>query len=103
MLQAEERRLRQSDFSILLNNDNFHRSLIACSIEAILFIYNMKDQIDMTELLSILDIPSFELSKIIESFVIHCEGVCCLPFLHYVTHNGLLLVPKCIYSTFSND
>lgn len=37
----EKERLSQSDFSTLLNNDTFHRSLLACSAEIVLVTYNI--------------------------------------------------------------
>ncbi|XP_060580015.1 retinoblastoma-associated protein-like [Ruditapes philippinarum] len=41
LLDMETERLSQNDFSKLLNNDTFHRSLLACSVEIVLITYNI--------------------------------------------------------------
>eukprot|EP01080_Neovahlkampfia_damariscottae_P001516 gene1516-12642_t len=71
MLLGEEHRLGQTDFSTLLNNENFNRSLIVCSIETILFAYNCKDTVVFQDLLNTFDLQAFDFCKIIESFVLH--------------------------------
>jgi hypothetical protein len=71
MLLGEEQRLGQRDFSTLLNNENFNKSLIVCSIETILFSYNCKDTLVFQDLLQLFDLQAFDFCKIIESFVLH--------------------------------
>jgi len=70
MLQAEEKRLSgTANFSTLLSNENFHRSLTACAAECISFSYNSKESISLVELLNDFALEPFELSIVIESFV----------------------------------
>nr|CAG4711370.1 unnamed protein product [Naegleria fowleri] len=70
MLQAEEKRLGgATNFSNLLTNENFHRSLIVCAVECIAFGYNSKDSIGLVDLLNHFALEPFELSIVIESFV----------------------------------
>jgi hypothetical protein len=76
MLLGEEKRLKEQNFTILLTNENFHRSHIICSIETVLFAYNMRDLISFSDLLKVFNLQAFELSIIIESFVQHATWVC---------------------------
>ncbi|EFC40770.1 retinoblastoma protein [Naegleria gruberi] len=70
MLQGEEKRLSgTANFSTLLTNENFHRSLTICSIECVSFAYNSKDTIDLQVLLNEFVLEPFELSIVLESFV----------------------------------
>ncbi|XP_013391758.2 retinoblastoma-associated protein-like [Lingula anatina] len=39
MLKAEKDRLSRADFSTLLNNDTFHKSLLACAVEVVMAAY----------------------------------------------------------------
>jgi hypothetical protein len=71
MLLGEEKRLKEQNFTVLLTNENFHRSHIICSIETVLFAYNMRDLISFPDLLQNFNLQAFELSIIIESFVQH--------------------------------
>jgi hypothetical protein len=72
MLIGEEVRLNTSDFSILLNNENFNKSLVLCAAETVLFAYNRPEVINSIDLMKLLNLEAFELSKVIESFVVHC-------------------------------
>jgi len=69
-LQAEETRLKQSDFSTLLANESFHCSLFACCMEAVCAAYSMSS-LAFPAVLDILDLRAFDFCKVIESFVIH--------------------------------
>lgn len=75
MLVAEEKRLNQSSFVKFLQIDAFHKSLIACCVEVVLFSYNIKDKAEFTTLLQVFAIPAFEFGKIIESFVTSAEMI----------------------------
>jgi len=75
MLLGEEQRLGKTDFSTLLNNENFNRSLIVCSIETILFAYNCKDTLIFKDLLKLFELQPFDFCKIIESFILHNSWV----------------------------
>jgi hypothetical protein len=73
MLIGEEKRLKKSNFTTLLANDNFHKSHVICSAETLLFAYNCKDCVEFSELLKAFDLEPFELSVVIESFVHHAH------------------------------
>lgn len=70
-LVGEENRRRTKNFTTLLQNDRFFTSLLACSIEAILFGYNIKHWIQFSELLKRMELIPFDFVKIIESFVLN--------------------------------
>lgn len=81
LLNMETERLSQTDLSSLLNNDSFHRSLFACSMEIILLVLNKpwnsltnKTQSEDTSCgyLWILDVCSlhpYDFYKVFESFI----------------------------------
>ncbi|RDD47677.1 Retinoblastoma-associated protein [Trichoplax sp. H2] len=78
MLKGEQRRLGNSDFSVLLNHDVFHSSLLACSLEVVLFTYNSPHTSNSNKygyefsfpwILDILDIKAYHFGKVIESFI----------------------------------
>ncbi|KAL0482943.1 hypothetical protein AKO1_014089 [Acrasis kona] len=71
MLQGEEKRLKEQNFTTLLTNENFHKSHIICSVETVLFAFNMRDLISFPDLLKLFKLQAFELSIIIESYVQH--------------------------------
>jgi hypothetical protein len=75
MLLGEQERLNQSDFTTLLSNESFNKSLIACSVETVLFAFNCKDYMDIVELLQKFQLQPFDFCKIIESFVLHANWV----------------------------
>lgn len=70
MLSAEEQRLKLDNFTTLLNHENFHRSLLACTMEIVLFAYKMT-QMSFPYILDKFQLKSFDFCKIIESVVRH--------------------------------
>lgn len=70
MLLAEERRLNQSNFTVLLNHDQFHTSVLACCVELVLFSYKMIDMAFPYVLVQF-GIKPFDFCKVIESVVRH--------------------------------
>eukprot|EP01103_Thecamoeba_quadrilineata_P003465 TRINITY_DN13234_c0_g1_i1.p1 TRINITY_DN13234_c0_g1~~TRINITY_DN13234_c0_g1_i1.p1 ORF type:complete len:585 (+),score=106.19 TRINITY_DN13234_c0_g1_i1:158-1912(+) len=68
MLVAEENRLQVSNFTTLLNNDDFHCSLVACSFEIVFTVFKLEKYM-FPYLLDYFHIKSFELLKLIESFI----------------------------------
>lgn len=75
MLRSEEQRLGTKNFSSLLRNNKFNKSLLACSIETIYFAYNQRDILDIQGIIALLDLSAYDLSKVIESFVMHSSSV----------------------------
>ena len=53
-----------------MNHDNFHRSLLACCIEIVLFSYKMT-RMAFPYILDQFDLRPFEFCKIVESVVRH--------------------------------
>eukprot|EP01114_Cavostelium_apophysatum_P015170 TRINITY_DN4080_c0_g1_i1.p1 TRINITY_DN4080_c0_g1~~TRINITY_DN4080_c0_g1_i1.p1 ORF type:complete len:600 (+),score=172.10 TRINITY_DN4080_c0_g1_i1:155-1954(+) len=70
MLLAEETRLHQTNFTNLLSHENFHKSLLACCMEIVLFSYKMT-HMSFPYVLDQFGIKSFDFFKIIESVVRH--------------------------------
>mmetsp|Transcript_7161 Transcript_7161/g.12032 ORF Transcript_7161/g.12032 Transcript_7161/m.12032 type:complete len:873 (-) Transcript_7161:575-3193(-) len=69
-LEAEEKRLNQSNFSALLSNESFHCSLLACCMEAVFAAYSMSSMA-FPAVLDILELRPFDFCKVIESFILH--------------------------------
>mmetsp|Transcript_14701 Transcript_14701/g.57680 ORF Transcript_14701/g.57680 Transcript_14701/m.57680 type:complete len:888 (-) Transcript_14701:42-2705(-) len=70
MLTAEEQRLHTKDFAVLLSQDMFHRSLIACCMEITAYCYK-QDQLRYPYIPTQLSIEPFEYCKIIENVLRH--------------------------------
>jgi len=68
VLEKEEKRGKTFQITDIIKNDDFHRALIACSIETVFFVNNFTD-ITFTELLELCGVQAFEFWKIIASFV----------------------------------
>lgn len=81
MLQAEKRRLRHTDFTTLLSNDEFHKSLLASALEIVFFSFKDKE-LEFPFLMNLFNIKPFEFIKIIES-VIRSENVVPFFFLNF--------------------
>ncbi len=71
MLIGEQARLQKNNFTALLSNEDFHKSHVVCSVETVLFAYNMKDTLEFENILGLIDLEPFGLSVVIESFVGH--------------------------------
>ncbi|KAK2514279.1 Rb1 [Columba guinea] len=79
MLKSEEERLSVQNFSKLLNDNIFHTSLLACSIEVVMATYGRNaSQSDGTSaetdvsfpwILNVFDLKAFDFYKVIESFI----------------------------------
>lgn len=68
VLEKEEKLGKTFQITHIIKNDDFHRALIACSIETVFFINNFSD-ISFTELLDLCGVQAFEFWKIIASFI----------------------------------
>ncbi|XP_071949490.1 retinoblastoma-associated protein-like [Antedon mediterranea] len=81
MLTSEEDRLKQTNFSKLLCNDTFHKSLLACSLEVVLLTYgtllspslsnlsNFESSASFPWILGIFEIQPYDFCKVIETFL----------------------------------
>ncbi|XP_069737494.1 retinoblastoma-associated protein [Phaenicophaeus curvirostris] len=79
MLKSEEVRLSVQNFSKLLNDNMFHKSLLACAVEVIMATYSRNaSQSDGTSaetdlsfpwILNVFDLKAFDFYKVIESFI----------------------------------
>ncbi|ETV94519.1 hypothetical protein, variant 1 [Aphanomyces invadans] len=70
LLDAEAKRIQAVDFSPLLSNPSFTRSLFACSMEVVLKAHSLVSMA-FPHLLTTCDVDAFDFGKIIESFVKH--------------------------------
>ncbi|NXA10780.1 RBL2 protein, partial [Sapayoa aenigma] len=72
----EERRTRlgDSDLSAILEQDVFHRSLLACCLEIITFTYNPPGNFPF--ITEVFDIPVYHFYKVIEVFIRAEDGLC---------------------------
>ncbi|KAL3920377.1 MAG: hypothetical protein SGPRY_005271, partial [Prymnesium sp.] len=68
LLQSEEKRLQQNDFSGLLSNEQFHTALLACCMEGVFASYS---QMAFPIIPQILELHPFNLMKVVESVVKH--------------------------------
>ncbi|XP_056418080.1 retinoblastoma-associated protein isoform X2 [Hyla sarda] len=78
MLKSEQERLSVLNFSRLLNNDTFHRCLLACAVEVVVATYgrnfyqsltNSETDISFPWILSVFEQKAFDFFKVIESFI----------------------------------
>ncbi|XP_071165079.1 retinoblastoma-associated protein-like isoform X1 [Mytilus edulis] len=81
MLNYEKERLSQTDFSKLLNIENFHRSLLACSIEIVLMTYGRSwnpstkkmgsddSKFSFPWILELFKLHPYDFYKVLESFI----------------------------------
>jgi len=74
MLRAERNNVGVQDFSTLLHNDIFHRSLLAMCLETVIFSYRVV-YLSFPFILAHCDLHPFDLSKVILNFVTH-ERTC---------------------------
>uniref|UniRef100_A0A8D0L7Z6 Retinoblastoma-associated protein n=1 Tax=Sphenodon punctatus TaxID=8508 RepID=A0A8D0L7Z6_SPHPU len=78
-LLQEEERLSVHNFSKLLNNNDFHMSLLACAVEVVMATYgrnasqtdgmNIETDLSFPWILNVLDLKAFDFYKVIESFI----------------------------------
>ncbi|XP_067848675.1 retinoblastoma-associated protein isoform X2 [Heptranchias perlo] len=81
MLKSEEERLSVHNFSKLLNDATFHRSLLACAVEVVMTTYGttwsitlksgiqVETDLSFPWILRVFDIKAYEFYKVIESFI----------------------------------
>ncbi|NXF03638.1 RBL2 protein, partial [Smithornis capensis] len=75
VLEEERRtRLGDTDLSAILEQDVFHRSLLACCLEIITFTYNPPGNFPF--ITEIFDIPVYHFYKVIEVFIRAEDGLC---------------------------
>ncbi|XP_033127036.1 retinoblastoma-associated protein-like [Anneissia japonica] len=81
MLTSEAERLKQTNFSKLLCNETFHKSLLACSLEVVLLTYgtllspslnnlsNYECSVSFPWILGVFKIEAYDFCKVIETFL----------------------------------
>ena len=67
LLNQEERKTKNLNYAEILSTEEFHRALIACSIETVFFIQN-NSNVTFVKLLEICEIQPLDFWKIISSF-----------------------------------
>ncbi|XP_026859026.2 retinoblastoma-like protein 2 [Electrophorus electricus] len=73
IIDQEKRRLGDSDLSCILEQDMFHRSLIACCLEIVIFSYRPPGEFQ--RVLQIFGIPPYHFYKVIEVLVRAEDGL----------------------------
>ncbi|XP_046715768.1 retinoblastoma-like protein 2 isoform X2 [Silurus meridionalis] len=73
IIDQEKRRLGDSDLSSILEQDMFHRSLIACCLEIVIFSYHPPGEFQ--RILQTFEIPPYHFYKVIEVLVRAEEGL----------------------------
>ncbi|KAM7421880.1 hypothetical protein PAMA_010103 [Pampus argenteus] len=73
VIVQETKRLHGKDMSVLLEQDIFHCSLMACCLEVVLFSYS--SQRTFPWIISVFKLPSFYFFKVIEVFIRSEEGL----------------------------
>ncbi|KAF2978828.1 hypothetical protein EK904_006077, partial [Melospiza melodia maxima] len=74
VIEQERKRLGDTDLSAILEQDVFHRSLLACCLEIITFTYNPPGNFPFVT--EIFDIPVYHFYKVIEVFIRAEDGLC---------------------------
>ncbi|XP_006879558.1 PREDICTED: retinoblastoma-associated protein [Elephantulus edwardii] len=77
MLKSEEERLAIQNFSKLLNDNTFHKSLLACALEVVMATYSRTTSqhldpgtdLSFPWILNVLNLKAFDFYKVIESFI----------------------------------
>ncbi|KAJ8249009.1 hypothetical protein GJAV_G00230200 [Gymnothorax javanicus] len=73
VINQEKKRLGDSDLSGILEKDVFHRSLLACSLEIVIFSYRPPGE--FPRVIEIFDLPPYHFYKVIEVMVRAEEGL----------------------------
>ena len=68
LLLTEERKVQSSDFSNILENFTFHKSILVASIETVLLVHYIV-QLNFDQILQIVQISAFDFWKIINSYL----------------------------------
>ncbi|XP_030907690.2 retinoblastoma-like protein 2 isoform X2 [Melopsittacus undulatus] len=74
IIEQERKRLGDTDLSAILEQDVFHRSLLACCLEIITFTYKPPGNFPFIP--EIFDIPVYHFYKVIEVFIRAEDGLC---------------------------
>ncbi|KAM6117939.1 retinoblastoma-like protein 2 isoform 2-T2 [Pterocles gutturalis] len=74
VIEQERRRLGDADLSAILEQDVFHKSLLACCLEIITFTY--KPPGNFPFITEVFDIPVYHFYKVIEVFIRAEDGLC---------------------------
>ncbi|XP_058135994.1 retinoblastoma-like protein 2 isoform X1 [Dasypus novemcinctus] len=74
VIEQEQKRLGDIDLSGILEQDAFHRSLLACCLEVITFSY--KPPGNFPFITEIFDVPLYHFYKVIEVFIRAEDGLC---------------------------
>ncbi|XP_066493965.1 retinoblastoma-like protein 2 [Tiliqua scincoides] len=74
VIEQEKRRLGYADLTAILEHDVFHRSLLACCLEII--IYSYKSAENFPFITDIFDVPVFHFYKVIEILIRAEDGLC---------------------------
>ncbi|XP_061449609.1 retinoblastoma-like protein 2 isoform X2 [Rhineura floridana] len=74
VIEQEKRRLGDADLSAILEHDVFHRSLMACCLEIIIYSYKATDSFPFVT--DIFDVPAFHFYKVIEILIRAEDGLC---------------------------
>ncbi|XP_028931257.1 retinoblastoma-like protein 2 isoform X1 [Ornithorhynchus anatinus] len=74
VLEQERKRLGDTDLSGILEQDAFHRSLLACCLEIITFSYKPPGNFPL--ITEIFDVPLYHFYKVIEVFIRAEDGLC---------------------------
>ncbi|XP_032983174.1 retinoblastoma-like protein 2 isoform X1 [Rhinolophus ferrumequinum] len=74
VIEQEQKRLGDTDLSGILEQDAFHRSLLACCLEVVTFSY--KPPGNFPFITEIFDVPLYHFYKVIEVFIRAEDGLC---------------------------
>ncbi|XP_053519234.1 retinoblastoma-like protein 2 isoform X2 [Artibeus jamaicensis] len=74
VIEQEQRRLGDMDLSNILEQDAFHKSLMACCLEVVTFSY--KPPGNFPYITEVFDVPFYHFYKVIEVFIRAEEGLC---------------------------
>ncbi|XP_036922205.1 retinoblastoma-like protein 2 isoform X2 [Sturnira hondurensis] len=74
VIEQEQRRLGDMDLSNILEQDAFHKSLMACCLEVVTFSY--KPPGNFPYVTEVFDVPFYHFYKVIEVFIRAEEGLC---------------------------
>ncbi|OXB64264.1 hypothetical protein ASZ78_002979 [Callipepla squamata] len=74
VIEQERRRLGDTDLSAVLEQDVFHRSLLACCLEIVTFTYKLPGSFPFST--EIFDIPVYHFYKVIEVLIRAEDGLC---------------------------
>ncbi|KAJ6665980.1 hypothetical protein lerEdw1_000884 [Lerista edwardsae] len=74
VIEQEKRRLGDADLTAILEHDVFHRSLLACCLEIIIYSYKSAENFPFIP--DLFDVPVFHFYKVIEILIRAEDGLC---------------------------